>query len=179
LTQADAADGRIDFYDPVVQTVPTDADGRYSVIRSFVDTLDICETINTGRFVGRLIVSASVEQPNQLGRTRSFVVSTQTDIDASTEAVVRLVLQRIFEQRPPVQLCDFSIEGLRNVMVAAQDAAYTAQGDTVSEINADAYRLASENCKVLGALDDATCRELPTGEEECYPVEPPFVCQRG
>lgn len=169
LTQADAADGRIDFYDPVVQTVPTDADGRYSVISTFVETLDVCETINMERFVGRLIVSVSVGDPNLQGDTRALVVSTQTDVDASSEAVVRLVLRRIFELRPPVQLCDFSIEGLRNTVAAAQDAAYTAEGDTVGEINADAYRLASENCKVLQAIDDATG----------VPVDPPFECKRG
>lgn len=169
LTEADAADGRIDFYDPVVQTVPTNADGRYSIISSFVETLEVCESINMDRFVGRLLVSVSVGDPNQQGDTRALVVSTQTDVDASSEAVVRLVLRRIYELEPPVQLCDFSIEGLRNTVSAAQDAAYTAEGDTVGEINADAYRLASENCKVLQAIDDATG----------VPVVPPFTCLRG
>lgn len=180
LTEADAADGRIDFYDPVVQSVPTDADGRYKVVHDFVETLEACETINQNRFVGRLIVSASIENPAFGGeRTRAFVVSTQTDIDASSEAVVRLVLERIYEQKPPVQLCDLSIEGLRDMVRFAQDAAYTAQGDTVAEINADAYQLASENCKVLQALDDATCYEDVDGDEICFPVDPPYQCKRG
>lgn len=169
LTEVDAADGRIDFYDPVVQSVPTDADGRYRIIHHFVETLEVCESINSDRFVGRLLVSVSVGDPNLRGDTRAFVVSTQTDVDASTEAVVRLVLERIFEHYPPVQLCDFDIEGLRNLVRVAQDAAYTAQGDTVSEINADAYRLARENCKVLRAIDQATG----------VPVEPPLPCLRG
>ena len=178
LTAADAADGRIDFYDPIVQTVPTDADGRYRVIHTFVETLESCTTINQNRFVGRLLVSVSIGDPNHQGDTRALVVSTQTDVDASTEAVVRLVLRRIFEQEPPVGLCDLSIEGLRNMVSEAQDAAYTAQGDTVGEINADAYRLASENCDVLEALDEATCREVD-GEQVCFPVSPPFECERG
>ncbi len=167
VTEADAADGRIDFYDPVVQTVPTDADGRYKVVHDFVETLEVCESINQNRFVGRLLVSVSVGDPNLRGDTRAFVVSTQTDVDASSEAVVRLVLHRIFEQEPPVQLCDFSIEGLRNLVSIAQDAAYTAAGDTVGEINADAYRLVSENCRALQALDNATG----------VPVVPPFECE--
>jgi len=169
LTQADAADGRIDFYDPVVQTVPTDADGRYRIVSQFVDTLEACETINEDRFVGRLLVSVSVGDPNQQGDTRALVASTQTDVDASSEAVVRLVLNRIYQLNPPVQLCDFSIEGLRNLVFNCQNAAYTAAGDTVGEINDDAYRLCSENCKVLQAIDDATG----------VPVEPPFTCLRG
>lgn len=169
VTEVDAADGRIDFYDPIVQSVPTDADGRYRVIHHFVETLEICESINSERFVGRLLVSVSVGDPNHSGDTRAFVVSTQTDIDASSEAVVRLVLERIFEYEPPVQLCDFDIEGLRNLVRTAQDAAYTAEGDTVGEINADAYRLASENCKVLRDLDRATG----------VPVDPPLPCLRG
>lgn len=169
LTQADAADGRIDFYDPVVQSVPTDADGRYRVIHDVVETLEVCESIRDSRFVGRLLVSVSVGDPNLRGDTRALVVATQTDVDASSEAVVRLVLRRIHESEPPVQLCDFSIEGLRNIVRAAQDAAYTAEGDTVGEINADAYRLASEHCRVLQAIDDATG----------VPVQPPYECKRG
>lgn len=169
LTEVDAADGRIDSYDPVVQSVPTDADGRYRIVHHFVETLEVCESINSDRFVGRLLVSVAVGDPNLRGDTRAFVVSTQTDVDASTEAVVRLVLERIHEHYPPVQLCDFDIEGLRNLVRVAQDAAYTARGDTVGEINADAYRLARENCKVLRALDQATG----------VPVEPPLPCVRG
>lgn len=175
LTQVDAADGRIDSYDPLTQFSPTDADGRYRVISRVVEHLDVCETIQDKRFVGRLLVSADIDLNS---RTRAFVVSSQTDIDASTEAVVRLVLRRIFEQEPPVQLCDFSIEGLRNVMRFAENAAFTANGETVNEMNADAFRLISENCKVLQALDDATCRDVD-GEEVCYPVNPPHTCVRG
>lgn len=178
LTEADAADGRIDFYDPITQFSPTDADGRYRIVHDYVETLDVCATVQQDRFVGRLLVSASLDNPVFQGRTRAFVVSTQTDIDASTEAVVRLVLKRIFEQEPPVQLCDFSIEGLRNIVRFAENAAYTAQGDTPNEINANAYRLVSENCKVLRALDDATCRDVD-GEEVCFPVDPPYECLRG
>ena len=178
VTETDAADGRIDFYDPIAQSVPTDADGRYRVIHTFVETLEACETINQNRFVGRLLVSISVGDPNFRGDTRGFVISTQTDVDAASEAVVRLVLRRIFEQEPPVQLCDFSIEGLRDLVRFAESAAFTAEGDTVGEINADAYRLATENCKVLRALDDATCRDVD-GEEVCYPVVPPYECLRG
>jgi hypothetical protein len=169
VTEVDAADGRIDFYDPITQTVPTNADGRYSVIHHFVETLEVCESINDDRFVGRLLVSVSIGDPNHIGETRAFVTSTQTDIDAASEAVVRLVLNRIFELEPPVQLCDFDIEGLRNVARLAQEAAFTAEGDTVGEINADAYRLASENCRVQRAIDEATG----------VPVVPPQPCVRG
>lgn len=166
VSQSDAVDGMIDMPDPIVQSVPTDADGRYQIIHNFIETFDVCESINEDRFVGRLMVSVSIDRQ---GPRRSFVSSRVTDIDASTEAVVRLVLRRIREDEPPVQLCDFSIEGLRNLTQAAHNAAFTAEGDTINEINADAFRLASEHCKVRQAIDDATG----------VPVVPPRECLRG
>jgi len=175
VTQIDAADGRIDSYDPLAQFSPTDADGRYRIIGEEVEHLDVCESIQGKRFIGRLLVSADIDFQ---GLTRAFVMSSQTDINAASEAVVRLVLRRIFEQQPPVQLCDFNIEGLRNIERFAENAAFTANGATVNEMNAVAFRLLSENCKVLNALDRATCREVD-GEEVCFPVDPPYECVRG
>jgi hypothetical protein len=166
ISEVDTIDGMIDMPDPIVQSVPTDADGRYQIIHNFVETFDVCESINEERFVGRLMVSVSIDRQ---GPRRSFVSSRVTDIDASTEAVVRLVLRRIREDQPPVQLCDFSVEGLRNLTRFARNAAFTAEGDTINEINADAFRLASENCKVRQAIDDATG----------VPVVPPRPCLRG
>jgi hypothetical protein len=112
------------------------------------------------------MVSVSIDRQ---GPRRAFVSSRVVNIDASTEAVVRLVLRRIREDNPPVQLCDFTIEGLRNLGELTRNAAITAEADTINEINAKAFQLASEHCKVRQAIDDATG----------VPVVPPRECLRG
>jgi hypothetical protein len=78
-----------------------------------------------------------------------------TNIDAVSEAVVRVVLERITEA-PPVQLCDFTNAGLANIAAAARNAACSASGSTVAEFNDSAFERVRVNRKVKEAIDAAT-----------------------
>jgi len=88
--------------------------------------------------------------------TRSFVLRHSTNnIDAVTEAVVRVVLVRL-TQAPVAQLDSFSIADLTAIDAAARTAATNASGSTVSEFNQSAYDLVSSNSAVQQALANAT-----------------------
>ena len=75
--------------------------------------------------------------------------------DAVSEAVMRVVLDRL-TKAPPVQLCHFSAAGLSNILVKARDAACSATGSTIAEINNAAYQRVRVNAVVKQAIDDAT-----------------------
>jgi len=140
----DAADGRIDGPLLIDQT-QTDEQGRYQIIDAALDDVDQC----------RLMLA--VGSGDQL--TRAFVTSHSTNddesLDAVSEATVRVVLDRL-TKAPPVQLCDFSTDDLRNIYQAVSLAAYTARGTTVAQINADAFAKAMRNAGVQKAVAQAT-----------------------
>ena|ERR1700687_2562025 len=140
----DAKDGMIDRPLLVAQ-MTTDADGRYTIIDRGANDVSGC----------RLIVSVG----GTLDLTRSFVTSHKTNpdesLDAVSEAVVRVVLNRL-TKAPPVQLCDFTASGLDKIYEAASAAAYPATGNSVFDINQDAYAKVSSNRAVKKAIDDAT-----------------------
>ncbi|MFQ5665492.1 MAG: hypothetical protein ACE5I7_03585 [Candidatus Binatia bacterium] len=136
----DAKDGQIDT-PQLLANARTEGDGFYEIVNSAAANLDDCRLmVATGG--GELL-------------TRAFVVSRRTNIDAVSEAVVRVVLDRL-TRAPPVQLCDFKTEGLQNILEKAEVAAFNASGDSVAEINRDAFTRVVANRKVQQAIADAT-----------------------
>ena len=136
----DAKDGKIDNPRTVAQA-RTDSDGIYQIVDPAAEHLDTC----------RLMVVVGHED----SLTRAFAIENTTNIDAVSEAVVRLVLDRL-TQSPPVQLCDFTNAGLANILLKARAAACSAKGSTVAEINDSAYQHVKVNCGVVQAMNDAT-----------------------
>jgi len=136
----DARDGEID--NPrLVNQARTDGDGIYRIVDPIADNLDTC----------RLMVVVGRDE----SLTRAFVIEHTTNIDAVSEAVVRVVLERVTKY-PPVQLCDFTNAGLRNIRNRAKEAACTAKGANVFRINESAYQRVRASQRVQQAIDDAT-----------------------
>lgn len=136
----DAKDGKID--NPrLLNQARTDTDGVYEIVDSAAEHLETCRLMVV---VGRDDIL-----------TRAFAIEHTTNIDAVSESVVRLVLDRLTKS-PPVQLCDFTNAGLANILDKARAAACSAKGSTVAEINSAAYDRVKVNRKVKQALDDAT-----------------------
>jgi hypothetical protein len=141
----DAKDGKID--NPVlVNQARTDGDGLYQIVDAAAEQLDTCRL---------MVVVGSNES-----MTRAFAIEHTTNIDAVSESVVRMVLERL-TQSPPVQLCDFNNDGLANILAKARAAACSAKGNTVAEINQSAYDHVKVNCGVLQAMNDATGVPIP------------------
>jgi hypothetical protein len=141
----DAKDGKIDNPRTVNQA-RTDGDGLYQIVDPAAEHLETC----------RLMVVVGHEE----SLTRAFAIEHTTNIDAVSEAVVRVVLERL-TQSPPVQLCAFSNAGLANILDKARAAACPAKGSTVTEINDSAYQHVKVNCGVVQAINDATGVPVP------------------
>jgi hypothetical protein len=145
----DAKDGKID--NPrLLNQARTDDEGLFEIVDPATEHLDTC----------RLMV---VVGSNDM-LTRAFAIEHTNNIDAVSEAVVRVVLARL-TQSPPVQLCDFTNAGLANILDKASDAACSAKGDTVAEINQSAYDHVRVNCGVVQAINDATGVPIPLPEK--------------
>ena len=141
----DAKDGKID--NPrLINQARTDDQGLYEIVDPAAEHIDEC----------RLMV---VVGSNDI-LTRAFVIEQTNNLDAVSEAVVRVVLARL-TQSPPVQLCDFTNAGLNNILKQANDAACSAKGDTVAEINQSVYDHVRVNCGVAQAINDATGVPVP------------------
>jgi hypothetical protein len=145
VDQVDAADGQLGNtggHTPlVIAYANTNPDGTYEILNRAVGDLDVC----------RLMVSVG-SGPTL---TRAFVFNSLTNIDYKSEAVVRVVLDRL-TMTPPVQLCDFTSTGLQNIAQAVAVATVPASGDTIFTINADAFALAEVSCRVQAAITQAT-----------------------
>jgi hypothetical protein len=141
----DAADGHIGdtggHTPQLIAQALTDPDGRYYIVDPAVGNVEQC----------RLMVA--VGGGRQL--TRAFVISNITNIDAASEAVVRVVLDRL-TKAPSVQLCDFTVSGLQNISIAVGKADFNASGADVEQINYDAFVRALVNPGVQKAIDEAT-----------------------
>lgn len=136
----DAKDGEIE--NPrLLNQAHTDGEGLYEIVDSAAQNLDTC----------RLMVAVGSND----SLTRAFAIDHTTNINAVSEAVVRVVLDRL-TQSPPVQLCDFTNAGLANITQKAQNAACSAKGDTVAAINESAYQHVRVNRSVIQAITDAT-----------------------
>ena len=142
VTNQDAADGKIDFPQPLVQFALTNADGIYEIESRVADEIDRC----------RLLLSVGSARGGDL--SRSFVYANNVNIDPASEAVVRLVLRRINQTRR--ELCDFSPERLRLITREAEKAAIIAEGAHVEEVNDDAFTLVSRDCDVLRLIEAVT-----------------------
>lgn len=136
----DAADGRIDTAHLLSQ-VRTEGDGIYKIVDPVAKNVDDC----------RLMVAVGGGR----SLTRAFVFSHTTNIDAVSEAVVRVVLDRL-TKAPPVQLCNFTSDGLMQIADQAWIAAFTTTGDTVAEINQNAFERVAAFRGVKQAIDAAT-----------------------
>jgi hypothetical protein len=136
LTETDAADGTIDSPRAVSDGLGverTDQNGSYTILSVDAKDLDAC----------RMFVS--VGQPAKHSWTRAFVFDHTTDLDAVSEAVVRMVLQRLTEA-PPLQLCDFSSQDLRDIYTtSAQIIDYDQRNgggllaDTIADTNDNVF----------------------------------------
>jgi len=140
INLVDAKDGQINNPKLLSQS-RTAGDGVYQIVDYSARDIDQC----------RLMVAVGVNET----LTRAFVVSHSTNIDAVSESVVRIVLHRL-TQAPPVQLCDFSTEGLTSILDAAAEAAYPARGDSVATINLAACERAARNRDVRQAVEAAS-----------------------
>lgn len=153
VNESDAADGVISTPLPIAQNARTNADGIYAIVNDAIDRIESC----------RLMVSIGNARNGDL--SRAFIYAENTDVDPTSEAVVRAILNRL-TQAPAVQLCDFSREGLKYITEKAIPVAYPAQGATVEEINNDAYRMVSRSCSVLDAIDAVT-QTIPENRPDC------------
>ncbi|HYD50668.1 MAG TPA: hypothetical protein VEB21_20090 [Terriglobales bacterium] len=154
VDEGDAADGVISAPLPIVNNARTNADGVYSIIHDAIDRIESC----------RLMVSVGNARNGDL--SRAFIYAENTDVDPLSEAVVRVILRRL-TLSPPVQLCDFSREGLKFITEVARPAASTAVGNNVEEINDSAYAFVSNDCRVFDAVDAVTgTRAVGWGECE-------------
>ena len=140
IDTVDAKDGEID--NPrKLNEARTDGDGLYQIVDPAAEQLDQLHL---------MVVVGSGDS-----MTRAFAIEHTTNIDAVSEATVRVVLDRM-TQSPPVQLSSFANEALANILDKASAAACSAKGDTVADLNQSAYDHAKVNCGVLQAINDAT-----------------------
>ena len=149
ISLVDAKDGQINNPKLLGQS-RTAGDGIYQIVDYSARDIDQC----------RLMVAVGVNET----LTRAFVVSHSTNIDAVSESVVRIVLNRL-TQAPPVQLCDFSTAGLTAILDAAAEAAFPARGDSVATINLAACERVARNRDVRLAVEAASgvSLEAPLG----------------
>lgn len=127
----------------------TMAGGQFEILHPLAKTPEeVCRLM--------LVVGSGEEQ------TRAFVLShsvnppgTSDALDAVSEALVRIVLQRL-TQPPAVEFCAFDASGLSNIYNAAWEAAYSVSGASVAEINDNAFAAVAASQKVHQAIVDAT-----------------------
>lgn len=143
LDWVDFADGRIDSPLPLDLDTVTEADGRYRIVDPEARDVLGCR---------KLLTAGS-------GTTtmRALVYGREVNIDAASEALVRVLLD--FVANSTAQLCDFSASELQRLQQKVNDVTYTARGNSVAEINAAAYELARRNRSLQQALAAAATTE--------------------
>ncbi|MFI5398110.1 MAG: hypothetical protein ACHQ9S_21445 [Candidatus Binatia bacterium] len=141
LDPVEAAHGSTDRAYLIANASTDPKTGMYMVVTDAAGNLD----------ADRMIVQ--VGSGNLL--TRAFVFSPTTNIDAASEALVRLVLNRL-TQAPPVQLDTFSSDGLMYIDVRTRAVAQAVSGNSVAEINDNTYATLAGSGTVLDAIDCAT-----------------------
>lgn len=158
VDQVDAADGQIDDPTFLAQDFVDPNSGVYSILSAAAANVNECGLI------------VSVGGGSVL--TRGFVFQRTTNIDAVSEAIVRVILDRL-TQAPAVQLCTFQSAGLQNIYNAAQQAACTVSGDNVFDLNEKVFAKVATDCCVRKAIDNATPAHLPT-DPNCTRVNCPL-----
>jgi hypothetical protein len=141
IDESDAADGKIDSPRFISQAL-TSLEGKYTIVHPDLRDLDqprLLAAVGGGELL-----------------TRGFVLSSLTDVDVASETTVRVVLDRIGQGSPPVQLGDFTTAALANLLDVVANATFTATGDSVFEINRNAYQMATHDICVKDAIDKAT-----------------------
>ncbi|MBI3786252.1 MAG: hypothetical protein HY270_22925 [Deltaproteobacteria bacterium] len=138
LDAIDFADGRIDSPKPLVTSALTDEEGRYSIIDPAAEDVTVC----------RKVLAAG----SGTSLTRALVFSHNVQIDAASEALVRVLLDHVSTSLSP--LCNYSVDDLARLLQKVQDVTVSAHGDTAGEINDDAYLRAKNNRFVQQMLVD-------------------------
>jgi hypothetical protein len=146
VSELDAADGQINDPTFLAQAFVDPDSGVYTIVNEAAANANECG----------LMVSAG----GGLQLTRGWVFQRTTNIDAVSEAVVRVVLDRVAEA-PAVQLCAFQSAGLKSIYVAAQQAACTVSGDTVFTLNQKVYEKVAADCCVQVAINAASGAPQP------------------
>jgi hypothetical protein len=149
---------------------PSDIQGA-RIVRS--DLLVEGETSGTGSYAlivpdglneedcldGRLMVQVGSENDGTLTRAFVYSLNDNVDIDFRSEAVVRLILSKVATGTP---LCNYSAGDVRNLLETVILADGQAVGQTVAQINATAFAIASANSSVRRELDEAGADPTPT-----------------
>ena len=138
LDSLDFSDGQIDSPKPLITAALTDDTGRYEIIDPAVEDVNICRKM------------LSVGGGDAL--TRALVFSHETQIDATSEALVRVLLEHVASST--AQLCDYNANDLTKLLAKLTDVTLNATGTTVAEINNDAYLRAHNNPVVQQMLVD-------------------------
>lgn len=127
----------------LITSTRTDSSGKYQISNDALADLD----------TGRLIVHVGSDALFTL--TRAFVYSHSTDIDANSEALVRLVLHRL-TQAPTVPLNTFTAEALQSLAMRAQILTQDLSGDSVADVNANVYNRLATSATMQKLMDDIT-----------------------
>lgn len=140
----DALNGELDegpMYASLLLLNPafTKSDGRYTFIHEVARDVEDC---------GKMVEVGSRTSETL---TRAFVFSHDVDIDANSEAVVRLVLDRITNST--AGLCDFDTDTLTLLSRAVREVTQFATGDNVATVNADAYNRAKRSSAIQKLLE--------------------------
>ncbi|MGD0949488.1 MAG: hypothetical protein ABSA52_18930 [Candidatus Binatia bacterium] len=157
LDADEAAHGHPELGQYLLANGPTDpANGTYFI------SADELANFQSGEDASEIIVQ--VGSGGTL--TRAFILSctagatvscTNADIDAVSETLVRLVMDRLTEA-PSVLLSNFTRDGLQQMYDYAQQAllAENVSGASVQEINDNAYQLLANNKTIHSIMDDVT-----------------------
>jgi len=153
LDAVEAAHGHPELGQYLLGQEPTDpADGTYLISAKDLANFQPCEIIvqvgSGGALTRAFILSCA---------TGATVSCVNADIDAVSETLVRLVMDRLTEA-PPVQLSNFTRDGLQQMYNYAQQAllAQHVSGASVQEINDNAYQLLANNKTIHSIMDDVT-----------------------
>jgi len=130
------------------------ANGTYSIyadelanFQSSEDASEIIVQVGSGGTLTRAFILSCT--------TGATVSCTNADIDAVSEALVRLVMDRLTEA-PVVLLSYFTPEGLQQMYNYAQQALKNVSGASVQEINDNAYQLLANNKTIHSIMDEVT-----------------------
>ena len=136
LDWVDFADGRIDSPLPLDLDTVTEIDGRFRIVDPEArDVLGCRKMLTAG--TGTTIM-------------RALVYGREVNIDAASEALVRVLLD--FVANSTAQLCNFSASELARLQQRVNEVTFPARGNSVAELNEAAYQLARRNRSLQQAL---------------------------
>jgi hypothetical protein len=139
LDAIDVADGYIDSPKPLVTAALTNDEGRFTIIAAAAEDVITCR---------KMVFAGGGD-----ALTRAFVYSHEVQIDAASEALVRVLLDHLAASLS--HLCNYNTGELTQLQQTVNDATFSAHGDTAAAINEDAYQRAKANRFVQAALVSA------------------------